>query len=426
MALFKKQKILYGSGRFFGWSIVLGCLIGVLASSGPLVQVTLGVFMSAMNTEFGWSRGEVSFIVTIYTAVTAALVPIVGRFMDRYGVKRILLPAVACSAILFMLPALIKELWHFYLAIFVYSIAGSVSTSLPYTRIISTWFDKRRGLLLGIVAGGVGIGFAIIPPLSHQFMVAFGWRGAYIALGLCILLVVVPALAFLIKDEPGDVGLKPDGTVEKHVSPSASPAIGLTLREAARTRVFWVLLLTTFAFSFFFNGILIHTIPLLNDHGFEPSQAVFAASLLGISMLIARIVIGFFLDVMFAPRLAIITFLLGSAGLLLLALNLPYWVNLLAVVLVGIGMGAEADIVAFATSRYFGLKSFGRIYGCFFAFFYVGIGLGPLTLGLAHDRTGSYSGILIWYTVFCVAVTMTFLLLGPYRYQKGMPANGAP
>lgn len=416
------KKIKYGSGPFFGWSIVLGCLIGVLASSGPLIQGSLGVIMSSLTDEFRWNRGEISFVVTIYTAVTAALIPIVGRLMDRIGVKKILLPTIACSALLFMLPAFMTKLWHFYLAIFLFSVAGSASTSLPYTRIVSIWFDKRRGLFLGIVAGGIGLGFAIVPALSHEFMTLFGWRGAYIGLATCILIFVVPALAYLIRDEPGDLGLKPDGIGHEQVSQSASSDSGLSLREAARTRVFWLLLTMTFVFSFVFNGMVVHTVPLMNDQGFDPSQAVFAASLLGISMLLSRIVIGFLLDGMFAPRLGIITFLLGSAGLALLAFDLPFSISMLAVILVGVGIGAETDIIGFATSRYFGLKSFGKIYGCIFAFFYVGVGLGPLTLGIVHDRTGSYTSVLVSYATICIVITMAFFLFGPYKYYKGMEA----
>ena len=112
------QKIKFGSGPFFGWSVVLGCLIGELASSGPLIQGSLGVIMSSLTDEFHWNRGEISFIVTIYTAVTAALIPIIGRLMDGIGVKKILLPTIACSALLFMLPALMTKLWQFYLLIF--------------------------------------------------------------------------------------------------------------------------------------------------------------------------------------------------------------------------------------------------------------------------------------------------------------------
>ena len=105
-----KQKYLYGTGKFFGWGIVLGCVVGVAASSGPIVLSGAGVFMDALNHEFGWNRGEVSFSVTIYTATTALLVPLVGRLIDQVGARKILIPAIVISAAVLLLPAIMTQL----------------------------------------------------------------------------------------------------------------------------------------------------------------------------------------------------------------------------------------------------------------------------------------------------------------------------
>ena len=109
---------------------------------------------------------------------------------------------------------------------------------------------------------------------------------------------------------------------------------------------------------------------------------------------------------------------MGSSGLILAAVNLSDAYNIVAAIMIGVGIGAETDIISYMTSRYFGLHSFGKIYGFFFAFFYVGTGLGPFALGVAYEMNGSYTTTLFWYAALCVAVTLTFLLFGPYKYHR--------
>ena len=408
----------HGTGKYFGWGIVFGCLVGVTASSGPIVLSGAGVFMEALNREFGWNRGEISLSVTIYTVTTALLMPLVGRLIDQVGTRKVLLPAIACSALALILPAFMTQLWHFYLIIFLFSLAGAMTTSLPYVRIISLWFDRRRGLFLGIVAAGIGLGFAIVPMVMQGFLEVFGWRGAYLGIAALLAVVVLPIILIFIQDGPADVGLLPDNMQEEKVSASALTLTGLTFRQAMKTRTFWLLFVMTFVFAFVFNGMAVHLVPLLKDHGMEPSKAVLLASIMGMALFGSRIIIGYLLDVVFAPWLAMITFLMGSSGLILAAVNLSDIFNIIAAIMIGVGIGAETDIISYMTSRYFGLHSFGKIYGFFFSFFYVGTGLGPLALGIAYEMNGSYTSTLFWYAALCVAITLTFMFFGPYKYQQ--------
>ncbi|MFT5132938.1 MAG: MFS family permease [Gammaproteobacteria bacterium] len=411
------HKYLYGTGKFFGWGIVFGCLIGVTASSGPIVLSGAGVFMEALNQEFGWNRAQVSVTVTIYTATTALMIPIVGRLIDQVGARKILIPAIILSALALTLAPLMKQLWHFYAVIFLFSLAGSITTSLPYVRIISLWFDRRRGLFLGIVAAGIGSGFAVVPMLMQHFQENFGWRGAYLGIAALLVFLVLPLIFIFIRDKPADVGLLPDDGQEDQIAPSASPTEGLSFKEAMHTHTFWLLLVMTFVFALVFNGMAVHLVPLLKDSGMSPAQAVFIASIMGMSLFASRIIIGFLLDVVFAPWLALATFLIATGGLGLAAGNLSEAFNILAAILIGVGIGAETDIISYMTSRYFGLRAFGKIYGFFFSFFYVGTGLGPLALGIAYEMNGSYTSTLYWYVAICVAVTLTFIFFGPYKYR---------
>jgi MFS family permease len=344
--------------------------------------------------------------------------PSVGLLTDRIGVRRVVLPAIVISALALCLVVLSKQLWHFYAAIILFSLVGSTTTSLPYVRVIAMWFDRRRGLMLGIVAAGIGVGFAVMPVVMQALLQAFGWRGAYIGVAALLAVVIFPILFLLLRDSPAEFGLLPDNRRAAVTAAAREPPSGLALKEAFRTSAFWLLLVITFVFAFVFNGMAVHLIPLLKDKGMVPTDAVFMASMMGVSLFASRILIGLLLDVFFAPRLAIVTFALGALGLLLAALSSNYGLNLVGAMLIGVGIGAETDIVSYMASRYFGLQSFGKIYGAIFAFFYLGTGLGPLALGIAFEAQGSYTSILIVYAVMCLAIAMTFLFFGPYRYRK--------
>jgi MFS family permease len=280
------------------------------------------------------------------------------------------------------------------------------------------WFDRRRGLFLGIVAAGIGLGFMTMPVLMNFLLNIVGWRGAYIGIGAVILLVIFPIILLFVRDDPADVGLKPDGRDQEKVVASASSNVGMSLSEAMKTRSFWTLLVITFVFAFVFNGMTVHFLPLLKDNGMEASQAVFIAAIIGMSMFVSRIVIGYLLDKFFAPRLAIVVFLIGAGGIALVASNLSVAMSILAAAMIGIGVGAETDIVSYMTSRYFGLRSFGKIYGFLFSFFYIGTGLGPLVLGIAYEANASYTSTLYQFTGLCVIIILAFLSFGPYKYQQ--------
>ena len=413
MKLIKDRPLFCGTGKFFGWGIVFGCVIGVAGGSGPVILSSAAVFMDALNTEFGWSRSEVSFAVTIYTAITALLMPFIGRFIDQYGSLKVLIPTIFLA-----LPVFMTQLWHFYLFIAVFSIAGAATSSMPYVRVVSLWFDRRRGLYLGIVAAGIGLGFTAMPLIMQFLLESFGWRGAYVGVSAVILLVILPIVVLFVRDNPADLGLMPDGIDQEKVEASASADVGASLSEAMKTLVFWKLLAVTLVFAFVFNGMAVHLVPLLKDNGLDASQAVLIASIMGASLFISRIVIGYLLDRVFAPWLAIIVFLIGTGGIALIATNVSVTMNVLAAAMIGVGIGAETDIISFMTSRYFGLRCFGKIYGFLFSFFYIGTGLGPLTLGIAYDANGSYTSTLYAYVCLCIIVILTFFTFGPYKYKQ--------
>jgi len=218
--------------------------------------------------------------------------------------------------------------------------------------------------------------------------------------------IAVPAVALWIREpRPGEG--------ERHES--QGPLTGLTPREARGTRRFWILAAALFLVAMSINGMTGHIVPLLTDHGMSPARAAATLGSFGLATLAGRLLAGFLVDRFFAPYVASVFFLGPIAGFALLSVGsgpLPE----LGVILMGLGLGTEIDMIAFLATRYFGQKSFGEIYGIFFMTFGLGNAAGPLAAGQIYQMTGSYTPALTAAGVGLVLAVVCINMLGAYVY----------
>jgi MFS family permease len=306
------------------------------------------------------------------------------------------------------------RLWHLYAIYLVLGVVGGGTAPVPYSNVLAHWFDKRRGLALGVAMVGLGLGAFIMPSLAQRLIDVGGWRWAYICIGLMVMLVAIPVVALFLKETPHMLGLTPDGEpTERRTAETRKE--GLAFLEARRTSTFWIMLGSFFLMSASVHGCLIHLVPLLTDRGISPQSAALAASLLGGALLLGRVGAGYLLDHFFASAVAS-TFFCGAAfGFVLLWSGMTGSLAFAAAFLVGLGMGAEGDIIAYLVSRYFGLRAFGEIYGYAFAAFTLGGVVGPLLMGVGFDTTGSYRFVLGIFVLASLSAAVLMTRLGPYR-----------
>lgn len=404
-----------------GWLTVVVCLLGI--STGPAAFGLASLFLlgGPMGTEFGWSRTAISTAVSVMMLCTAFSLPLMGRLVDRFGVKQILVPSVIVFGLCLMAGSLTTQYWQF---IAVYVAMGTIAVgtnSVPYMRVLSAWFDRRRGLAIGIAGSGTGLGFGYVPLVTEQLVSRYGWRGGYVGLGLIMLLFTLPMILFLLHEKPQSLGLHPDGatTGEHAAQPAAS---GDTVAEAMRQRDFWTLVAIFAGLAFVLYGLVPHMVPILQDRGMLVNQAVWLASAFGWSAFAGRLLIGFLVDRYDARQIALTFFSLSAVGLVLLAVPVPTWALAAAAILLGVSLGAEVDMLAYLTSRYFGLKNFAQIFGAIFSAVMVAMSLGPLTFGAVYDYTGSYRSILALGVALCVLAMALVLMLRPYAER----ARGGP
>ena len=412
----------------YGWVTVAVCTFGISTGPGAFAFGSAGQFIGAFHDEFGWDRTEVSFGLLILTGMTALSLPFIGRLIDRYGARRVLVPSLVLFAgCLAAIPLFVRELWQLNL---VYVLMGTVAAgtnSVPFVRVISAWFDRSRGLAIGIAGSGTGLGFAYVPLIVEYMTAHHGWRSAYYALAAIVLAITLPLVLLLLRERPADAGLTVDGTPLRHHRSAdvgrATESTGCTLREALAQRDFWVLIIVFVGLAFVVYGVLPHLVPLLGDRGIESGTAALIASMFGLSAFVGRVVIGWLIDHFFARNVALVFFALSGVGLALLNSDVPVVLLFVAAALVGGGLGAEVDLLAYLTSRYFGRRCFSEIFGVLFGAILVSIGVGPVVFGLVHDRTQSYAAVMYAGIGLCVFALLVMVLLRPYPQWS---AHGTP
>jgi len=386
------------------WFLVAGAALGLVVGNGPIMQFTFGVFLQPVAAEFKVGRGTISTALLVGVVATGLCTPVVGRLMDRFGIRAVALPLVAGFAASFVALGLFAQSAAMFVVIFgIMGVFAAGQTPLPYARAIAATFDRRRGLALGIAMAGVGVGTALLPPVAGALIAAVGWRGAYIGLGILLLVIVVPVLLFLIQ-EP----------TRRTVAAAAEE--GLTAAEAIRTPAFWILAAAFFLLALTAAGLTAHIVPLLTDRGVVPAQAAGVISVIGIALIVGRLIAGYLLDRLFAPYVAVAFTVLPLVGVVLLLVAVSVPTAIVAALLVGLGLGAEVDLIAFLLSRYLGMRAFGEIYGYLFALFMLGNGVGPVVLGASFQSTGSYTSALVACAAGLVLASGLVLRLGPYRF----------
>lgn len=399
--------------------------VGLFFSAAPIIVYSFAVFLKPIAASFHVGRGAVSMAFTIHNGAAACCAPLVGYLVDRYGAKRIILPGVILLAAILLSAELIgSRLWQlylFYLALGVTSTSGPV----PYSTLIARWFDQHRGIALGLIMFGMGIGTAVVPPLAQHLIARFGWRGAYACWGVATLLIPTGMVALFIEDGPEKRGLPPDGAetawpqedrLQQRTRPSAALLPGMPWPAIWRTRDFWLLIASFMLAGASAHACVLHIAPLLSDRGLSVQRAALGSGVVGVAVILGRLASGYLQDRIFAPRVASTLFVLGALGILMLWIGHSAGSALGAVFFVGLAMGAEIDIIGFLMSRYFGLRSLGICVAAGFAAFVMAGGLGTFLMGAGFDATGSYAIPLAGSFMAMSAAAVLITRLGPYRY----------
>jgi OFA family oxalate/formate antiporter-like MFS transporter len=393
----------------FVW-IVLGAAIGMSAGLPPLFLATAGVFMHPLSAEFHWGRTETALAYSSSMLGLTLVSPLVGNLMDRFGVRRV----IVASALLFGLCVAglslqqgSKTTWvglSFLIGVF-----GAATSGLGYLAVLPQQFDRRLGLALGLAMCGLGLGTVVMPVLTQSLIASFGWRTTYAILGFGSMTFAV--VAFCMLRERTTVAQASLG------EPSGVPVNGSTLAQSIRSWRLWTMFGVFLVASTAINWLFPHVPSLMMDRGFSLAQAAPMTSLMGAGLITGRLGTGILLDRVHAPYLACLFFALGAVGVMLLKGATHYPALLGAGFMLGLAIGAEGDLITYLVKAYFGLRSFGTLYGITFAGYTLGGVVGPIIVGKLFDIDHSYSLALTLSPYMLLAAAIVLMTLGKYRFS---------
>jgi MFS family permease len=400
------------------WWMVAASVIGLTVNTGVISVFLFGVFIKPVTEDLGLSRGALSTALVIGSVFTAFVTPLFGKAIDHFGIKVVHLPMIAAYAVATAMLALMPPSLPIVVALYcLHNITGAGQSPVAYSKTIAGWFDKERGLALGIAIAGVGLGVIIIPQFAGYMIVHYGWREAYVAVGIAIFVLAFIPVAIFMRDPPSTRSGRRAG------GPATEATLdGVTWSEAvfgsanARPWRFWAMTLAFFFVVVAINGTLGTIVAVLTDRGLSLQIALHALSASGAALFAGRILSGYLLDRFHGPYVAIMFFCAAIVGIGLLASGGTGMTPFAATMLSGLGIGAEVDLMAFFVSRYFGLKAFGAIYGTMFALFGLGNGVGPFLMGISFDHWHGYVPMLLIFDAALAVACLLLLGLGPYRF----------
>ena len=382
--------------------VVFACTVGNGVSVTPMVYTVFGLFLIPISTEFDWSRSAVSFVLFIIAVAGAISYPIVGRLIDRYGARPVILTGNVLFAASVASVSLVEaSRFQFYTVYALIGISAAIPSSVMFTKVIAGWFDQRRGLFLGIAGGlGNGIGAALSPLFVFALISSYGWRAGFQGIGAAIILIGFPVLYLLLRDPP-------KGTI-RSARESLEKTQGLTLTEALGTPTFWIILAAIALGAGCMTAIFAHVVPMLLDRGIPAGQATTVLATFSLVTAGWQIGMGYMLDRIARPWIAAPFYLLALVGLLLLESTSSYPLLLLSGLLMGLGLGTEYGVLPYFLSRYFGTRHYGAISGTMYGVIVLTQGLTPFLMDLVFDITGTYDPAII---VICIGLVLGAILI---------------
>lgn len=395
-----------------GWSIVLVAFLAVTVGVSSTFLFSTGLFLIPVAESFGWSRGAATFAPFVAATLTALLAPFSGRLVDRFGVFPVFLPSLLGLAVgLLLLATLTADYYSYIFLMAIVAVLGAGTVVPVTTKMIVAGFAKSRGLALGLSLAGSGLGAGLVPIFLTPTIAEYGWRIGYAMLaGIEILgfLAIVTVIMVWRRD------------ILPSAQPSPQPVSSTEMANSDRPlwtdRVFLILAIAFFLSAWAILTTVVHFVPMLTDAGISARRAGVLAGSIGGALIAGRIIIGYLLDRLPAIKVAQWLFVCVGAGLVILVLGGAKFA-LVAAIAVGVGIGAENDIMSFLVGRYYALNRFGAVYGSLFAIFLIGGSIGPAASGYLFDATGSYTLALL---ISSAALLLAALLLFALPKQPGL------
>lgn len=394
------------------WSILLGAALCMTCGQAAVLLFTFGVFSPEIVSATGWSPVAIATAMIPGTILAALLAPVAGLFIDRFGVRTLVLLGGPLYALGFVLMGLLSDSPGAFIVLMALTCGlGFAATPVAYAQLITGWFARRRGLALGLMFAGASLGVATWAPYAAWLIRQFGWRTAYVSIGLTAGSIIFLSAVFLLRNPP-----KPASVV------SQTAVSGMTFKEALRTSTFWRLAAIFMLLTGALGGASVNMPVILRQQGIEPGSAASIMAVVGVGMLLGRVLAGVLLDRWFAPYITVLSSSLPLLAFALLLVDHSTVSLVVAAGMLGFGLGAELDAAAYIVSRAFGVRAFGRIYGIIFLIYGLSSAAGPGIVGAALAQAVSIDTIFM--VIIALLIAAIALLLTLKRSDLPFAAHG--
>ena len=393
------------------WRIVVLATVGLAINSNSSMLYAYGAMMVPLQKTFDWTRADLQSAVSFMFMGSVVASQIVGWLNLRFGMKRVSVISLCALSLTFIaMTRMGPSIVTLYVSFFLMSVASMGTMHVTWTHLVNLWFERNRGLALALVLSGTGLAAMLVPSAVSAVITRWNWQAAFWLLAILPVGLVLPLVLVWMKEPARSASIGATGTVPTTIR------AGVSLREGIRTPRFWLLNIALSMVVACVVTLVTNGVPLLRDKGLEATDAARIFGSFGLSLILGRVVVGYLVDRLWAPGVAAVALSLPAVGCLLLATsgaNDTAWL-VTAVMLVGVGAGAEFDLAAFLVSRYFGMRDYGRLFGIHLGLITLASTIAPWLFGQLYRSTGSYQATLTVCGTLFLTGGLALLALGRY------------
>jgi OFA family oxalate/formate antiporter-like MFS transporter len=415
-----------GHRIFYGWYIVAVAFFAAMMSSG-VSAYSLGIFVTPMEAELGWTRTDLSWGQTASTASMGVMGLFVGGWLDRRGGRGLMVMGAVFAGAGYILLGQVHELWQYYAVKAGVITLGMAGMGAMVTNVaVSNWFVRRRGRAIAISAMGISLTALVLPTAAEWMIDEWGWRTAWAGIGVAVWVVVIPPAWVVMRRRPEDYGLEPDGGVgpildeEREMRRQQLDGAIWTRREALRVPALWMLILSFGLGSMGFSALLLHLIPYLEDSGFTRPQAAGALGMIGLAGLVSKPFWGLLVERIRSRIAAAMEFLMLGVGIALILAANDLTTMYCAIFLFGVGVGGIVTVQEIVWADYFGRLTLGTVRSIGRPFTIVSSAGGPVFAGIAYDIGDGYElAFTIFIGTYVAAAVLVLATREPTRIDFG-------
>ena len=397
---------------------MLPLAILIHAGTSPGQTFGVSVFNPFLQSSLRLTQSELSGCYLLASLLAALPMPFIGWVIDRHGLRLtgmvvIVLLGGACCFMAFVDGMLLLTIGFLMLRSF-----GQGALSLVSGNTMAMWFSRRLGFVTGLVGAGTAAAVAILPNLYLRLIRNNGWRDAYVILAVLLWVGLLPLVCLLYRNHPEDVGQNPDGRDPRNDVPTSQDKSelhidGLSLRQAWRTRSYWIALSLNLFWGMIGTGITFHLLTIFSEHGFGKDQATATFTTLAISMAVMQLIGGALADRLPLNVLLTIAAAVMGLGVFVLTNLHSIWLGHLYALLFGSSQGLLVSVTNTLWPRYFGRLNLGQIRSSVWTGVVASCALGPFLLGLSFDYLGGYEPCLLFFALLLVSASLAAVFATP-------------